>query len=336
MKSVEICAGAGGQALGLAIAGFHHVALVENDKNACETLRYNRPEWNVLEQNLEDFKGEPYKGVELLAGGVPCQPFSNAGLQLGSEDERDLIPEALRLVAEIKPKAVMLENVKGLLDKKFEDYRQYILWQLEQLGYIGEWRLINSSDYGVPQTRPRSILIVMKPEIFKHFQWPENVGDQSSTVGETLVDLMGANGWKQAKEWAVKANGIAPTIVGGSKKHGGADLGPTGAKKRWVVLGVDGKGIANEAPDQDFEGMPRLTNNMVARIQGFPDSWRFAGKKTPAYRQIGNAFPPPVAQALGVQIKNAILKAEQLKKSKRKVLFKHDQQTKTFRVRVGT
>jgi DNA (cytosine-5)-methyltransferase 1 len=336
MNSVEICAGAGGQALGLAIAGFHHVALIENDKNACATLKYNRPEWNVLEQNLQDFKGEPYKGTELLAGGVPCQPFSNAGLQLGKEDERDLIPEALRLVAEIKPKAVMLENVKGLLDNKFEEYRQYILWQLEQLGYVGEWRLINSSDFGVPQTRPRSILIVMKPEIYKHFQWPESKGEQFATIGETLLDLMEANGWKQAQEWAVKANGLAPTIVGGSKKHGGADLGPTGAKKRWSVLGVDGKGIANDAPEPDFIGMPRLTNSMVARIQGFPDSWHFVGKKTPAYRQIGNAFPPPVAQALGVQIKSAILKADKQKRSKRKVLIKHDQQTKTIGIRVGT
>lgn len=321
VNSLEICAGAGGQALGLAYAGFHHVALVENDKSACETLRYNRPEWNVIEEDLLKFDGRPYKGIDLLAGGVPCQPFSNAGQRMGKEDERDLFPEALRLAEETQPKAIMLENVRGLLDKKFEEYRKYILSRLDELGYIGEWHLVHASDYGVAQLRPRSILVALKPEIAPHFNWPTPLEDKAPTVGEVLEDLMAENGWEQVKAWKRKANKIGPTIVGGSKKHGGADLGPTRAKAQWLELGVDGKGVANEAPSPGFDGVPRLTNRMVARLQGFPDSWTFCGKKTPAYRQIGNAFPPPVAEAVGIQIKRAISESENALENREEVLI---------------
>ena len=111
-------------------------------------------------------------------------------------------------------------------------------------------------------------------------------------------------------KWAEGADRIAPTLVGGSKKHGGPDLGPTRAKNAWAELGVDGKGIANEAPEPDFDGMPRLTSRMMARIQGFPDTWTFGNKKTVACRMIGNAFPPPVAQAVGIEIRRCLENAE--------------------------
>lgn len=124
MNSLEICAGAGGQALGLELAGFEHAALVEIESPACATLRLNRPHWNVIEDDLRNVSGRQFKGIDLLAGGVPCPPFSKAGKQLGQEDERDLFPEAIRLVEEIQPKAVMLENVRGLLDAVFDDYRK--------------------------------------------------------------------------------------------------------------------------------------------------------------------------------------------------------------------
>lgn len=112
--------------------------------------------------------------------------------------------------------------------------------------------------------------------------------------------------WRGAVRWRDQADEIAPTIVGGSKKHGGPDLGPTRAKRAWATLGVDGMGIANEAPDRNFVGMPRLTVRMVARLQGFPDSWEFSGRKTAAYRQVGNAFPPPVASAVATNILEAL------------------------------
>lgn len=310
LTCVEICAGAGGQALGLAMAGFVHVALVEYERDYCKVLKANRPEWNVICADVHKFDGHPYEGVDLLAGGVPCPPFSVAGKQLGKDDERDLFPEAIRLIREIRPRAVMLENVRGFLDSGFEEYRDHIFTEIKKLGYVTHIKLLNASDYGVPQLRPRVVIVGIRKDQAGAFEYPQEHPRESPTVGETLCDLMSQNGWKGAKKWAEGADRIAPTLVGGSKKHGGPDLGPTRAKNAWAELGVDGKGIANEAPEQDFDGMPRLTSRMMARIQGFPDTWTFGSKKTIACRMIGNAFPPPVAQAVGIEIRRCLENAE--------------------------
>jgi DNA (cytosine-5)-methyltransferase 1 len=307
--SVELCAGAGGQALGIEQAGYSHEALVEIDKHCRDTLALNRPHWNIAQgaqADLTEFDGRPFRGVDLLAGGLPCPPFSVAGKQLGQADERNLFPSALRLVDEIRPQAVMIENVRGFLDDVFADYRQSLKRQLEKLGYKTEWHLFNASDFGVPQLRPRVIIVAIRADRAEHFSWPVPLGFNAPTVGNALYDLMAENGWRGAERWRERADDIAPTIVGGSKKHGGPDLGPTRAKRAWATLGVDGMGIANGPPDQDFIGMPRLTVRMVARLQGFPDSWQFSGKKTPAYKQVGNAFPPPVAAAVAREIKEAL------------------------------
>lgn len=306
LTCVEICAGAGGQALGLAMAGFVHVALVEFEADYCKVMRENRPEWNVICADVHDFDGRPYEGVDLLAGGVPCPPFSVAGKQLGKDDERDLFPEAIRLIKEIRPRAVMLENVRGFLDPGFAEYREHIFKSIQALGYSTQIKLLNASDYGVPQLRPRVVIIGIRNDQIGKFSYPEEHPDSAPTVGETLCDLMAENGWSGAKKWAAGANKIAPTLVGGSKKHGGPDLGPTRARNAWAELGVDGRGIANEAPASDHEGMPRLTSRMMARIQGFPDTWTFGKKKTIACRMIGNAFPPPVAKAVGEKIKECL------------------------------
>lgn len=305
LTSLEICAGAGGQALGLEQAGFSHVGLVELEKAACDTLRLNRPSWNVVEGDVRQFEGAQFSGVDLLAGGVPCPPFSKAGKQLGQSDERDLFPEALRLVDECRPRAVMLENVRGLLDTCFDTYRAKLMRTLEQMGYAASWRLVNASDFGVPQLRPRVVFVAIRKDLSEFFAWPHEVA-APPTVGEALYDLMRANGWVGAANWRKLACDIAPTLVGGSKKHGGPDLGPTRAKRAWAALGVDGHGLADAAPALGFVGMPRLTVRMAARVQGFPDSWDISGRKTSAYRQVGNAFPPPVACAVGQQIAMAL------------------------------
>lgn len=307
LSVLEICAGAGGQSSGLEKAGFGHELAVEIDADAAATLRLNRPTWDVLTTDVRNIDGRKYRGIDLLAGGVPCPPFSVAGKQLGAEDERDLFPEALRLISEAKPAAVMLENVKGLASARFASYRNQILNELHGMGYSTSWQLLYSSEFGVPQLRPRFILVALKTRAFRKFSWPGPVATPR-VVGETLLPLMMANGWTGAEHWARRANGIAPTIVGGSKKHGGPDLGPTRAKAAWLDLGVDAKGIADSAPtaDHPFDHVPRLTNDMVARIQGFDARWQFAGKKTSIYRQIGNAFPPPVAEGIGTEIAAAL------------------------------
>lgn len=306
LTSLEICAGAGGQALGLERAGFDHVAVLELDQHACATLRKNRPKWNILEEDVHKFHAHKFSGLDLFAGGVPCPPFSKAGKQLGFLDDRDLFPQALRLIGECKPKAVMLENVRGFLDPKFAGYRSNIQRELEGWGYTVFWKLLHASDFGVPQLRPRTLLIALKEPYASNFKWPDPVTASPRTVGKTLSKEISKNGWKGARTWSQKANKIAPTLVGGSKKHGGPDLGPSRAKEAWAKLFVDGKGVADEAPDPGFKGMPRLTVPMTAMIQGFPLSWKIVGKKTNAYRQVGNAFPPPVAEAVGKSIASAL------------------------------
>lgn len=310
---VEICAGAGGQALGLHRAGFDHVLAVELDSFAAQTLRQSTG-FEVAVGDVADtavWRPSDYEGIDLLAGGVPCPPFSIAGQQLGSSDERDLFAWAVEQVAVMQPRALLLENVRGLTAPRFSGYRQRVLDRLAQLGYVANWKLLHAADFGVAQLRPRFVLVAMRPDDAAYFRWPEPLA-LSPTVGETLRDLMGERGWEYADDWAAMANGVGPTLVGGSKKHGGADLGPTRAKAAWAKLAVDGRGIANAAPEPNAlhpsVWHPRLTIPMVARLQGWRDEdrWQFAGRKTSQYRQIGNAFPPPVAAAVGESIRAAL------------------------------
>jgi DNA (cytosine-5)-methyltransferase 1 len=314
LEAVEICAGAGGQALGLERAGFEHALAVELDPAACDTLRTNRPAWKVAEGDAADrqvWNPADYQGIALLAGGVPCPPFTVAGRRLGATDERDLFAWAVELCQVIRPRALLLENVRGLSASRFGAYRQHVLDRLRELGYVPGWRLLHASDFGVPQLRPRFVLVALRPTDAGWFRWPAPAGRPAPTVGESLADLMGARGWPGTRRWALRANRIAPTIVGGSKKHGGGDLGPTRAKQAWAELGVDGLGIADAAPGpaEDPALAPRLTCDMVARLQGWRDEWgwQFAGRKTARYRQLGNAFPPPVAEAVGRAIRCALL-----------------------------
>jgi len=309
LTTLELCAGAGGQALGYEQAGFDHIGLVELDRHACATLKLNRPNWEVFQQDLATFDGRAFKGIDLIAGGLPCPPFSVAGKQLGKRDERNLFPSAIRLVDEVRPRAVMIENVRGILDAVFEDYRGYVARELTKLGYEPGWKLMNASDFGVPQLRPRVIFVAVRKDLSDRFSWPAPCSVPPKSVGETLVDLMASGGWSGARQWARRANEIAPTLVGGSHKHGGPDLGPTRARKAWATLGVDGLGIANDPPPRDFVGMPRLTVRMAARIQGFPDEWLFSGGKTQSYRQVGNAFPPPFARAVAESLRACLATA---------------------------
>jgi len=355
--SVEICAGAGGQAIGLHRAGFQHKALIELDPDACATLRLNigklgGTEAEVHRRDLKLFTkaaktlpgqydisdlGLERGKVDLLAGGVPCPPFSFAGMQLGKDDERDLFPVMLDMVEALAPKAVMIENVRGLLQppEKFADYRNDIRGRLNELGYtVCDWDVLEAVNFKVPQLRPRAILVAMQEPYAAHFgKLPKGDPYHPLTVAAALTPSMRARcqslkgteyeedavaafaEWKKKAEKAAKPlplRGVAPTLVGGSKKHGGADLGPTRAKRAWSQLGVNGMGVADEIetlnPERHFlrkEG-PMLTVAQAAIIQGFPTNWKFTGRKTAAYRQVGNAFPPPVAEAVAAQIRQAL------------------------------
>lgn len=314
LRVVEICAGAGGQALGLEQAGFEHELAVELDANACATLRLNRPGWKISQGDVADpevWMPQDYAGIDLLAGGVPCPPFTIAGKQLGATDERDLFAWAVELAGKVRPRALMLENVRGLSMPRFSGYRQHVLDRLTSFGYVGEWKLLQASDFGVPQLRPRFVLVALNADDAPYFRWPKPEGS-APTVGQTLFEAMASDGWEGANSWADQANDIAPTIVGGSKKHGGADLGPTRAKRAWAQLGVDALGVADAPPPPGakYNVGPKLTTPMVEQIQGWaPGTWVFSGRKTSRYRQIGNAFPPPVARAVGCSIQAALKRA---------------------------
>lgn len=311
LTTLEICAGGGGQALGLEQAGFDHLALVEFDAHCCATLRLNRPTWNIVRADAKQFDATRLCGrVNLFAAGLPCPPFSKAGKQLGAADERNLFAAGLRIVEECDPQAVMIENVRGILDPVFREYREEILGTLERLGFRAEWKLLQASDFAVPQLRPRAVLVAIKKDRWSNFTWPEPVKRKPKTVGQTLYALMAARGWEGAKRWRELASEIAPTVVGGSMKHGGPDLGPTRAKRAWAELSVNAHKLADDAPAPSFSGRPHLTVPMVALLQGFPKEWKFAGKKTNAYRQVGNAFPPPVACAVASQIRAAIRRGD--------------------------
>ncbi|WP_336056882.1 DNA cytosine methyltransferase [Nitratireductor sp. CH_MIT9313-5] len=305
---LEICAGAGGQAIGLEAAGFKHVGLVEIDKDAAATLRHNGKHWPVIEADLRDVDLSQFEGVDLLAGGVPCQPFSQAGKRKGAADERDLFPKAMKLIRELKPKAVMLENVTGALQASNAMHRLRILARMAALGYDAEWRILSGPDFGLPQKRRRAILVGFRRGIMHRFSWPEPLAKNAPTVGEALYDLMAANGWAHVDEWKERAKGYAPTIIGGSQKKGGIDLAQPKSRESWRELGVDPGHYAKAAPERDAprDHMPKLTLEMMARLQGFRDDWQLQGSNLQKFRQIANAFPPAMAQAIGLSILRAL------------------------------
>jgi len=318
LSCIEFCSGAGGQALGLERAGFRHECLVELDPDARATTKFNRPAWNHAEGeqvDLRHFDATKFRGVDLVAGGLPCPPFSIAGQQLGAHDDRDLFPEGIRVLKETRANAFLFENVKGLMSRKFDAYREELIRTFTSLGYRVYATLVNALDFGVCQSRQRLLIVGIRNGFDVKFRWPVPQLQNSLTVGQTLLDLMAEHGWHGAAKWARTANGPAPTIVGGSKKHGGADLGPSGARKAWLGLGVDGREVANAPPQSCFEGIPRLTLQMVARLQSFPDDWQFCGGKTSIYRQIGNAPPAPISHAVGQSIANVLRGSTRLEKA---------------------
>jgi DNA (cytosine-5)-methyltransferase 1 len=212
--SLEICAGAGGLALGLERAGFHPVMLFDEDEHACATLRENRPGWDVRRLDLFEFVGSEHPqvlDVDLLAGGLP-RPRAKRP----DSEQRDPLRAAVWLATEVRPRAIVLENMPGLVtDGGFEDVRAFVEAELGANGYECAWNVLDAKDYGVPQRRPHGVLVAMKPENMARFEWPEPTGG-AATVGDVLWRSMASRGWAGALKWRSRANEIAPTIVGGS------------------------------------------------------------------------------------------------------------------------
>ncbi|MGW4871059.1 DUF6339 family protein [Streptomyces chartreusis] len=311
-RSVEICAGTGAQALGLERAGFDPVLLIDSKADACFTIDLNRPEWDVICMDLVQFHADMRPdslGVDLVSGGLPRVKSPAAVGRPEDTEERRVLRAAVGLACEIKPRAVLLENVPDLVESPdFAADRAWMESELQRSGFVTSWKVLNASDFGVPQNRRSGFLVALQAPYFSRFSWPEPTEASPPTVGMVLGPSMSAQGWPGAERWIKNADRIAPALVGGSDRRGGADLGPTGSKKAWAALGVNGNSLGDELPGTDFpvDGQPRLTVDQAALIQAIPEEWSFFGGKTSKYRQIGHAMPPPLATALGRAISAAL------------------------------
>ncbi|MQY15789.1 putative BsuMI modification methylase subunit YdiP [Streptomyces sp. RB5] len=319
LRFVEVCAGAGGLALGLEQAGFTPVLLLDKKPVACATLITNRPDWPVLEADLHTFNPvieyEEALDVDLLAAGLPRVKSSATVGRSDDDTERRLLRDTIQLLHAIQPRALLIENVPDLVaSPAFADVRSEVETELEHLGYGFSWFVLNAADFGVPQERKQGMLVALKSPWFGSFEPPRATVKRHRTVGEALRDSMASRGWEGADRWAEQAQEVAPTLVGGSDNHGGADLGPTGTKRKWARMGVNSVSLADEPPGPEFawepeaehHSMVRLTVDQTAILQAFPPEWRIVGKKTARYRQIGHASPPPVGRALGVALRLAL------------------------------
>ncbi len=335
--SIELFAGAGGLALGMEKAGFKHVMLSEIDHDACDTLRYNRPEWNVVENDIRGVSFEKYRGeVDFLSGGFPCQAFSYAGKQGGFNDTRGtLFFELARAVKEVQPRVFMGENVRGLAAHDDGRTLATIKNAIRELGYtLIEPRVLKAIMYNVPQKRERLILVAVRNDLAERarFKWPDpcprvrtlrdaffagelydcdvppSAGQQYPPRKRAVMKLVPMGG-----DWRDLPDEVQREYMGGSYYLGG---GKTGMARR---LSLDEPSLTLTcAPAQKqterchpTETRP-LTVREYARIQTFPDDWTFAGSIGSQYKQIGNAVPVNLAYAVGralIRMLNALEEA---------------------------
>lgn len=317
--AIELCAGVGGQALGLEQAGFKVAAAVDIDPDSCTTLASNRPDWHVLQDDLNEFEPIHHSqmdGADVLSCGLPRSPYTVAGKQLAARDSRDTLRATLDMASYVRPRVLLLENIPTFLHApKFDAERRAVLDTVEDLGYESTWNVLAATDFGVPQHRSHGFVVAMRAEDLARFEWPVAVPGECPTLGETLRESMGARGWTEAAEWAAHADEPAPLIMGGATGRGGADLGASRAKAAWARWHIYGGSIGDTVPGADFRidpnvepkhGLPRITVPQVALLQGFTAEWKIHGRKTSAYRQISQTTPPPVAAALGRSILAAL------------------------------
>ncbi len=325
-RTVELFAGAGGLALGLEKAGFNVVALNEIDKNSCATLRENRPEWNVIEGDVKNVDFSIYKDIDLVSGGFPCQAFSYAGKKLGFDDIRGtLFFEFARAIKEIQPKVFLGENVRGLLTHDKGETLKVIKSVIAELGYtLIDSRVLKAIFYRVPQKRERLFLVCVRNDLVKKakFSWPEPFPEvmtladafKKGRLYETDCPVSEGQVYPKRKReimalvppggcWVDLPDDLQKEYMQGSYFLGG---GKTGMARR---LSYDAPSLTLTcAPAQKQterchpeENRP-LSIREYARIQTFPDCWKFSGSISSQYRQIGNAVPTNLAYCVARKI----------------------------------
>lgn len=328
MKALDLFSGAGGLTLGLHKSGWDTTAAFEMNKDAIETYKTNFPDINVFEGDIRDYSFHKYQGIELVAGGPPCQPFSVAGKQLSYDDDRDMVPQFIRAVDEAKPQTFLMENVPGLTSKRHANYLQSITEKLANsgLGYDVYTILLNSADYGVPQKR-RRVFIIGLPSGLKFLEPKPTHGNNANkpylTSGEALkntprdepnnsIVTYAKNPVLRPSPWAgllingkgrpINLDAPSPTIpasAGGNRTHiydperilykYHTHLSNGGKPRQGIVMGVR-----------------RITVRESARLQTFPDEFIFTGAKSNKYTQVGNAIPPLLANAVSNAVINSL------------------------------
>lgn len=324
---LELFAGAGGLAIGLEKAGLKCVALNEIDKWACQTLRENRPNWNVLEGDIKKFNFSEYKNnVAVVTGGFPCQAFSYAGKKLGLEDARGtLFYEFARVVQEVNPTICVGENVKGLLSHDGGKTLQGMISILDEIGYnVVPVKVLKAIHYRVPQKRERLILVGVRKDINIEYQYPKphtkiyNLEDalKKGTLYTCDVPKSEGSSYPQHKKevldlvppkgyWRDLPVDIQKEYMGKSFYLGG---GKTGMARR---IGWDEPSLTltcSPAQKQTERCHPDETRPFTvreyARIQTFPDEWKFMGSVSQQYKQIGNAVPCNLGEEIGYSLIN--------------------------------
>lgn len=364
MKSIELFAGAGGLALGVEQAGFESLATIEWDSWACSTIRNNQrtnhplvKNWHVYEMDVRDFDwGIIQTEVDLLAGGPPCQPFSLGGLSRANQDKRDMFPAMIEAVNKLKPKAFIVENVKGLLRKQFAEYFDYIVMRLryptctqaedetweehllrlkkleinadnvsERLRYDVSYKLINAADYGVPQKRERVFIVGFRSDlkIDWKFPLPSHIDPLKQSMHPERLP------WKTVREALEtlpepKANGSSEYFNHEARNGARIYPGHTGSKldqpSKTLKAGVHGVPGGENMMILD-NGIPRYyTVREAARIQTFPDDYRFDGTWSEVMRQLGNAVPVELARVIASSVASSLSQRKESRDEKRQTL----------------
>lgn len=329
-KCIELFAGAGGLALGLEQAGFEEIGLIEFDHTACETLRLNRPSWNVLEEDvievskrdlLKEFKLK--KGeLDLLSGGYPCQAFSYAGKKLGLDDVRGtMFYYYAEFIRQLQPKMFLAENVKGLTTHDGGKTIKTMIKVFEDLGYFVEWKVLNAWDYGVAEKRQRVVIIGIRNDLKEKIKFnypipydykpvlrdalknvPDSIGAKYPESKKKVFDLVPPGGY-----WRDLPDDVAREYMKSCYFMGGGRTG-IARKISWdePCLTLTCSPMMKQTDRCHPDESRPFTTREYARIQSFPDEWQFAGKMNDIYKQIGNAVPVNLSKCVGIEIMNAL------------------------------
>lgn len=331
MNIIELFSGCGGLAKGMSLAGFHELALVEFNADACRSLRANFNPDIVWEGDVRSFDYSRYDNVDAIVGGPPCQPFSLGGKAKAHDDARDMFPEAARAIGEVKPKAFLFENVKGLLRPSFQTYFKYIIlrltypdlqkkmdesWQehavrlssLDFDSYSGTkykvcFRLVNAADYGVPQIRERVIIVGIRSDCDAVWKWPAITNEKKNwrTLGDAIRSVPPPVRKPPNELWDNILREGARIYPG----HTGSPIDRPAKTIKAGAHGVPGGENMISFPD----GTVRYMSVREAKlIQTFPEDYVILGNWSEAMRQIGNAVPVQLARIMGEALYSVLLK----------------------------